>query len=62
MESFIIGAVGQLQFEVLKYRLQKEYNVDVRLEQLPYTTARWTENNTPPEDLVALITPSWYTM
>ena len=54
MESFIIGAVGQLQFEVLKYRLQKEYNVDVRLEQLPYTTARWTENNTLPEDLVGI--------
>jgi len=54
MESFIIGAVGQLQFEVLKYRLQKEYNVDVRLEQLPYTTARWTENNTPPENLVGI--------
>jgi peptide chain release factor 3 len=54
MESFIIGAVGQLQFEVLKYRLKKEYNVDVQLERLPYTTARWTESNAKPEDLVGI--------
>ena len=52
MESFIIGAVGQLQFEVLRYRLEKEYNVDVRIESLPYTTARWTASNALPEDLV----------
>lgn len=52
MESFVIGAVGQLQFEVMKYRLEKEYNVTVNIEPLPYTTARWTEGDVPPDELV----------
>ena len=52
MESFIIGAVGQLQFEVLKYRLEKEYSVTVKLEPLSYTCARWTVGDIPPEELV----------
>lgn len=46
-ESFIIGAVGQLQWEVLQYRLQNEYNVTVELTPLPYTVARWVLNTTP---------------
>jgi len=33
-----------LQFEVLQYRLESEYNVETRLEMLPYTLARWVEN------------------
>lgn len=37
----ILGAVGELQFEVLMHRLQDEYNLDVRLNRLPYTVARW---------------------
>ena len=48
MESFIIGAVGQLQFEVMKYRLEKEYNVTVNVEPISYTCARWTEGDVPP--------------
>ena len=32
MEEIIVGVVGVLQFEVLKYRLKNEYNVDIRLE------------------------------
>jgi peptide chain release factor 3 len=39
----IIGAVGELQFEVTRHRLQSEYGVDVRLEQLQYGLARWVE-------------------
>jgi peptide chain release factor 3 len=39
-----VAAVGQLQFEVLQYRLESEYNVETRLEMLPYTLARWVEN------------------
>jgi peptide chain release factor 3 len=31
-----IAAVGQLQFEVLQYRLREEYKVEVIIEQLPY--------------------------
>lgn len=37
----ILGAVGQLQFEVVQYRLQSEYGVETVLELLPYTVARW---------------------
>jgi len=37
----IIGVVGELQFEVLIYRLQDEYGLEVRLNRLPYTVARW---------------------
>jgi peptide chain release factor 3 len=37
----IIGVVGELQFEVLMYRLQDEYNVDCRLSRLPFSVARW---------------------
>jgi peptide chain release factor 3 len=36
--------VGVLQFEVLEYRLKNEYNVDIKLETLPYEHIRWIEN------------------
>ena len=36
-----LGAVGQLQFEVLCTRMQNEYNVKMLLEPLTYTVARW---------------------
>ena len=44
MEEIIVGVVGVLQFDVLKYRLESEYNVDIRLENLPYEHIRWIEN------------------
>ncbi len=44
MEEIIVGVVGVLQFDVLKYRLESEYNVEIRLEQLPYEYIRWIEN------------------
>jgi peptide chain release factor 3 len=37
----IIGAVGQLQFDVLSDRMQTEYGIRVGLEPAPYVTARW---------------------
>ncbi|MBE9128283.1 MULTISPECIES: peptide chain release factor 3 [unclassified Coleofasciculus] len=37
----ILAAVGQLQFEVVQFRMQNEYNVETRLEMLPYSVARW---------------------
>ena len=37
----ILAAVGQLQFEVVQYRLENEYGVETRLEHLPYSVARW---------------------
>jgi peptide chain release factor 3 len=40
----ILAAVGQLQFEVVQFRLQNEYGVETLMEQLPYTVARWVED------------------
>jgi peptide chain release factor 3 len=36
-----LGAVGLLQFEVLKVRLENEYNTRAELEPAPFTVARW---------------------
>ncbi len=44
MEEIIVGVVGVLQFDVLKYRLENEYNVEILLEPLPYEYIRWIEN------------------
>ncbi|MCR4788693.1 MAG: peptide chain release factor 3 [Lachnospiraceae bacterium] len=41
MEEIIVGVVGVLQFDVLKYRLENEYNVEIKLEMLPYEHIRW---------------------
>jgi peptide chain release factor 3 len=37
----LLGAVGPLQFEVVQYRLQSEYNAESRLEIAPYKHIRW---------------------
>jgi len=39
----IVGAVGELQFEVVRHRLSAEYGAEVRLERLSYNLARWAE-------------------
>ena len=36
-----MGAVGQLQFEVMADRLASEYQLEVIFESSPYTEARW---------------------
>jgi peptide chain release factor 3 len=37
----ILGAVGALQFDVVRYRLEAEYNVQTEMEPLTYSAARW---------------------
>jgi len=39
--DFIVGAVGQLQFEVMADRLGGEYGMDVVFETAPWVEARW---------------------
>jgi peptide chain release factor 3 len=39
----IVGAVGELQFDVVRHRLQAEYSVEVRMERLSFSLARWVE-------------------
>ncbi len=45
MEEIIVGAVGTLQFDVLKFRLESEYNVDIKIDILPYEHIRRVDNN-----------------
>ncbi len=42
----MLAAVGQMQFEVLSYRLREEYGVEVVLSPAPYTVARRTDRAT----------------
>ncbi|MFW6296347.1 MAG: peptide chain release factor 3 [Halothece sp.] len=37
----ILAAVGQLQFEVVQFRMANEYGVETKLEPLSYSVARW---------------------
>ena len=41
MEEVIVGVVGTLQFDVFQYRLRNEYNVEIRMDTLPYEYLRW---------------------
>ncbi|SHI65238.1 peptide chain release factor 3 [Wenxinia saemankumensis] len=47
--GFIVGVVGQLQFEVLASRIEQEYGLPVRLEPTQFTSARWVHG---PKDKV----------
>ncbi len=44
-EDYLLGAVGQLQFEVFEHRMKNEYNVDVVMEGQGSKIARWVEND-----------------
>ncbi|MBL9203263.1 MAG: peptide chain release factor 3 [Opitutaceae bacterium] len=39
----LLAAVGPLQFEVVQWRLQSEYNAESRLTPTPWTLLRWVE-------------------
>ena len=43
-EEILVGVVEVLQLEVLKYSREKEDNVKIRLDNLPYEHIRWIEN------------------
>ena len=51
LEEIIVGVVGVLQFDVLKFRLNNEYNVEIVLENLPYEVIRWVESDTDMDSL-----------
>ncbi|MCR2820934.1 peptide chain release factor 3 [Lederbergia panacisoli] len=51
MEDYILGAVGQLQFEVFEHRMKNEYNSDVIMESIGSKIARWIENEKIDESL-----------
>jgi peptide chain release factor 3 len=47
--NMLLGAIGQLQFEVVQHRLKGEYDADIRLESSQYTGARWITADSPKE-------------
>ena len=53
LEEIIVGVVGVLQFDVLKFRLQNEYNVEIYLDTLPYEYIRWVDS--PETDMSKLV-------
>jgi peptide chain release factor 3 len=47
--TWILGAMGPLQFEVMKHRLKSEYGVNLELSSLPFKLARWPQGEFDPE-------------
>lgn len=41
----MLGAVGQLQFEVFKYRMEGEYNAEVVMTPMGKKTVRWIKED-----------------
>ncbi len=47
----ILGVVGELQFEVLKYRIEHEYGAKVEMERLGISHARWVDGPKTAEEI-----------
>ncbi|HEX8171630.1 MAG TPA: peptide chain release factor 3 [Thermoanaerobaculia bacterium] len=52
----ILAVVGELQFDVLRSRLETEYNVETTQTMLPYKLARWIDRDI--DDVVKMTLPS----
>jgi peptide chain release factor 3 len=39
----ILAAVGELQFDVVRFRLESEYNTPTEIDWMPYKIARWVD-------------------
>ncbi|MDP4163228.1 MAG: EF-Tu/IF-2/RF-3 family GTPase, partial [Bacillota bacterium] len=50
-DEYLLGAVGQLQFEVFEHRMKSEYSADVLMERQGSKVARWIEGDTVDENL-----------
>jgi peptide chain release factor 3 len=48
--SWILGAMGPLQFDVMQHRLRSEYGVELTLSTMPYKLARWPQAGFDPTD------------
>jgi peptide chain release factor 3 len=51
----ILAAVGQLQLEVVQYRLENEYGVKTRVEPMEFNVARWVSGGWPALEAVGRI-------
>jgi peptide chain release factor 3 len=52
----ILAVVGELQFDVLRSRLETEYDVETTIQELPYKIARWIDRDV--DDVAKLNLPS----
>jgi peptide chain release factor 3 len=43
--EYILGAVGELQFQVFEYRMKAEYGVDLELSPLKHSIAKWVNKD-----------------
>lgn len=50
-DDYLLGAVGQLQFEVFEHRMRNEYNAEVLMEGMGSKIARWVDGETVDENL-----------
>ena len=53
----VCGVVGELQFDVLAYRLEHEYGARVAMDRLGYSFARWVLEAESPKELKAARVP-----
>lgn len=53
----LLAAVGQLQFEVVQYRLESEYGAPSRLEKTPWQMIRWVDPKVTPHALSEIRLP-----
>ena len=58
LEEFIVGVVGELQFDVLTYRLKSEYGVDLVMDRLNYRFVRWVVDTPVPVEQLQLTSTS----
>lgn len=54
----LLAAIGPLQFEVVKHRLEAEYGAETRLESAPWKILRWVSPEVSNETLNALALPT----
>jgi peptide chain release factor 3 len=59
LEEVIVGVVGELQFDVLEFRLKTEYSTEVRRRGLPYEHVRWIVSDTDPSSLLLTRDTKW---
>ncbi len=50
----LLGAVGPLQFDVVKHRVETEYGAETRLDPAPWKVVRWVAPSVPAEKLQQL--------
>jgi peptide chain release factor 3 len=50
----VLAVVGELQFDVLRSRLENEYDVETSIQMLPFKIARWVDGELPAVETMTL--------